>query len=180
LRKAKKLNTKANISKSKQEYKGRMSDAASAGLTGAAVAGIPLGLRALARSQNERVIGVAGFVPFDSETTPYATTPLGAGLAGFGAYQAGKGLAAKYRTTKKGHAKAKAKAEAWRSEMKSAFKGTKYSQLPGANGENKPYGYTPVNKQLKNAAVDSVTFPGYSMNRDAARSAASSRKKRKK
>lgn len=169
LKKAKKLNTKANIAKSQQEYKGRMSDAGAAGLVGGLVGGLPLGLRALARSQNSRVFsaGNYGLMPFfyDSETAPYYTTPVGAGLLGLGAYQAGKGLAAKYRTTKKGHAKAKAKAERWQKEMKSAFKGTKYSQLPGARGENKAYEYVPMGSTMKDAAKDSVTYAGYSRNK---------------
>ena len=36
----------------------------------------------------------------------------------------------KYRTTAKGHAKAVAKRDAWKKEMKSAFKGTSYANLP--------------------------------------------------
>lgn len=49
-------------------------------------------------------------------------------VAGLGktAYHAGKAIASKYRTTKKGHAKAVAKANAWKSEMNKAFAGTKY------------------------------------------------------
>lgn len=43
------------------------------------------------------------------------------------AYQTGRAAAAKYRTTSKGHAKAVAKRDAWKREMQSAFKGTKYS-----------------------------------------------------
>lgn len=49
---------------------------------------------------------------------------LGLGTA---AYQAGKGVAAKYRTTKKGHAKAVAKRNAWKREMDTAFAGTRYA-----------------------------------------------------
>lgn len=50
-------------------------------------------------------------------------------VAGLGtaAYQGGKALAAKYRTTNKGHAKAVAKRDSWKREMQKAFKGTKYS-----------------------------------------------------
>ena len=53
-----------------------------------------------------------------------------AALAGLGtaAYQTGRGIAAKYRTTKKGHAKAVAKRDAWKREMDAAFKGTKYAK----------------------------------------------------
>jgi len=51
---------------------------------------------------------------------------LGAGLIGKEGYHAGKAIAAMYRTTEKGHAKAVAKRDAWKKEMKSAFKGTQY------------------------------------------------------
>lgn len=180
LKKAKKLNTKASVSKSQQEYKGRMSDAAAAGLTGVVTAGAPLGFRALTRSLNKRVFGIHGLIPFDSETTPYVTTPIGAGLLGLGAYQAGKAIAAKRRTTAKGHAKAVSKAKNWQTEMKSAFKGTKYSQLPGATGQNKAYEYVPMGMTYKNAAKDSVTYPGYSMNKRIANEAKSTNYKKKK
>lgn len=160
--KAKKLNTKANVSRSQQEYKGRMSDAATLGLSGAGIAGLGLGMKALQNATNTRWAGVASGIPFDTETFHYASTPIGAALGGWGAYNLGKGLAAKHRTTPKGHAKAVAKAQNFRNEMKKAFKGTKYAKLPGANGMNKPYAYEPVKKQLGRAAVDSVTYPGYS------------------
>lgn len=183
LKKAKKLNTKANISKSKAEYKGRMTDAGMALGAGALLAGGSLGLRSMARASNSHIkaVGVSGFIPFyyDSETAPQYAVPMGAGLGALGAYQLGKGIAAKYRTTAKGHVKAKEKAENWKKEMKRAFKGTKYSQLPGANGENKPYGYVPASKQIKSAALDSVTYPGYSMSREIARGASSNHKKKK-
>lgn len=169
LKKAKKLNTKANIQRSQQEYKGRMADAATLGITGATVAGAGLGLRAAQKATNARAIGVMNGIPFDTETMHYATTPIGAALGGWGAYNLGKGLAAKYRTTAKGHARAAAKAQNFRSEMKKAFKGTKYSGLPGANGMNKAYTYEPVKRQLGNAAIDAVTYPGYSMNRKISR-----------
>lgn len=42
------------------------------------------------------------------------------------AYQKGRAMAAKRRTTAKGHAKAVAKRDAWAREMNTAFKGTKY------------------------------------------------------
>lgn len=52
----------------------------------------------------------------------------GVAVAGLGtaAYQTGKAIAAKYRTTAKGHAKAIAKRDAFKREMQKAFKGTKY------------------------------------------------------
>ena len=49
------------------------------------------------------------------------------GLAAKSGYHAGKAIASKYRTTKKGHARAVAKANAWKSEMDKAFAGTKYA-----------------------------------------------------
>lgn len=183
LKKAKKLNTKANISKSKQEYKGRMADAAMTGVTGAALAGGSLGLRSLARANGHHVtaVGIGAGIPFyyDSETSPKYMVPLGAGLAGVGAYHAVKGLAAKHRTTKAGHAKAKAKAESWQSEMKKTFKGTKYAQLPGAKGENKPYGYVPVSTQTKNGMLGAVTSPYYVASKNAVNGSSSKKKKRK-
>lgn len=39
----------------------------------------------------------------------------------------GKAVAAKYRTTEKGHAKAVSERDAWKREMNKAFKGTKYA-----------------------------------------------------
>lgn len=169
LKKAKKLNTNANISRSQNEYKGRMNDAVVAGVTGGAMAGLPLALRQLNRSTGSRTLGagmIAGIpILYDSETTPYVTTPVGAGLVGLGAYELGKGIAAKRRTTPKGHAKAKAKAKAFRTEMAKAFKGTKYAKLPGAKGINKPYIIETAGSQFKDAAVDSVTYPGFSRNK---------------
>lgn len=55
---------------------------------------------------------------------------IGAGAIGMGAaaYQAGKAITSKYRTTKKGHAKAVAKRDAFRKEMNAAFKGTRYDK----------------------------------------------------
>lgn len=46
---------------------------------------------------------------------------IGSGIAG------AKAIAAKNLTTEKGHAKAVAERDAWKNEMKSAFKGTKYA-----------------------------------------------------
>ena len=55
---------------------------------------------------------------------------IGKGLAigglGTAAYQTGRAIAAKRRTTDKGHAKAVAKRDAFQKEMNAAFKGTKY------------------------------------------------------
>lgn len=55
---------------------------------------------------------------------------LGVGLAGIGAsaYHTGKGVVARYRTTKKGHAKAVAKRNAWQKEMNSVFKNKTYAK----------------------------------------------------
>ncbi len=52
----------------------------------------------------------------------------GAGLAGLGTYAVtkGKAIAAKKRTTAKGHAKAVAKRDEFKREMENAFKGTPY------------------------------------------------------
>lgn len=169
LAKARKLNTKANISRSQQEYKGRMADAATLGLSGAGIAGLGLGMKALQDATHTRAIGVMSGIPFDTETMRYATTPIGAALGAWGAYDLAKGLAAKHRTTPKGHAKAKVKAQQFRSEMGKAFKGTKYAKLPGANGMNKAYEYVPAKQQFKSAAIDSVTYPGYSRNKKIAR-----------
>lgn len=180
LMKAKKLNTKANVKKSQQEYKGRMADAATLGITGGLAAGSGFGYRALARSMNSRVYGMYGLVPFDSETAPYAGAAVGGLAAGLGGYNLAKGIAAKRRTTKMGHLKAQTKADAWRSEMKKAFKGTKYAQLPGARGENKPYGYEPVKQQMGFAAKGAVTSPSYVMNKKAANSVNPAPKKKRK
>ena len=52
----------------------------------------------------------------------------GVGVAGLGtaAIAKGKAIAAKRRTTDKGHAKAVAERDAWKKEMQSAFKGTQF------------------------------------------------------
>lgn len=171
LAKIKKLNTKADVSKSMQEYRGRMADGATSLITGAGLAGGSLGLRALARKDNSRAIAVGhvGFIPFayDTENGPKVAVPVGSALGAFGAYNIGKGLAAKYRTTKRGHDKAVAKAKHFRNEMAEVFKGTKYSKLPGANGSNKAYGYTPPSQQFKNAALGAVTSPYYVASKNA-------------
>ena len=180
LAKAKKLNTKANISRSQQEYKGRMSDAATLGLSGAGIAGMGIGLKALQDATHTRAIGLMSGIPFDTQTMHYVTTPIGGALGAWGAYNLGKGIAAKRRTTAKGHAKAQAKAQNFRNEMKGAFKGTKYSKLPGANGMNKAYAYEPTKTQLKNAAVDSVTYPGYSRNKKIANEISGNKPRHKK
>ena len=66
---------------------------------------------------------------------------ISAGVAvgglGTAAYQTGKAIAAKRRATDKGHAKAVAKRDAWKREMTSAFKGTKYgSKIKNQNRKN--------------------------------------------
>lgn len=62
------------------------------------------------------------------------TAILGAAGVTTAAYQKARAIAAKRRTTEKGHAKAVAKRDAWQKEMKETFKGTKYQNLP----EQKP------------------------------------------
>lgn len=180
VKKARKLNTKADISRSAQEYKGRMEDAKVMGLTGAVTAGGPLAIRALSRKWNMRTkaAGVAGIVPFyyDSETAPNYAAPIGGAMLGYGAYHLGKGLAAKHRTTPKGHAKAVAKSQNWKSEMKRAFKGTKYASLPGANKLNPGYAYEGAKDQFKNAALNAAVYPGYAQYRKELKAAKKKRK----
>ena len=53
---------------------------------------------------------------------------LGFGLAGKESYHAGKAIAANYRTTDKGHAKAVKKRNEWQKEMDKAFRGTPYDR----------------------------------------------------
>ena len=55
-----------------------------------------------------------------------------AGGLGTAAIAKGKAVAAKYRTTAKGHAKAVAKRDAWKREMNKAFKGTQYDASRGS------------------------------------------------
>lgn len=62
--------------------------------------------------------------------TLYAGAGLGIAGAGTAAIAKGKAIAAKRRTTEKGHAKAVSERDAWKKEMKSAFSGTKYANLP--------------------------------------------------
>ena len=57
----------------------------------------------------------------------YAGAGIGALGLGTAAIAKGKAIAAKRRTTEKGHAKAVAERDAWKDEMKSVFKGTKYA-----------------------------------------------------
>ncbi len=59
-----------------------------------------------------------------------------AGL-GTAAYQKAKAIAAKRRITAKGHAKAVAERNAWKKQMQTAFKGTKYANLPTVQKKTK-------------------------------------------
>lgn len=63
----------------------------------------------------------------------YAGAGLGALGLGASVIAKAKAHAAKKRMTSKGHAKAIAERDAWRKEMQSAFKGTKYQNLPKVN-----------------------------------------------
>ena len=58
----------------------------------------------------------------------YRNVALGIGVAGLGtsAYQVSRAVASKYRTTKRGHAKAVAKRDEFKKEMNNAFKGTRF------------------------------------------------------
>ena len=62
-----------------------------------------------------------GFRSIDKLTKGITVAGLGTAV-----YQGGKALAAKYRTTGKGHAKAIAKRDSWKREIQNTFKGTKY------------------------------------------------------
>lgn len=55
-----------------------------------------------------------------------ASKIIGLGALGYTGYNAGKAAVSAYRRSKKGHAKAVAKRNAWRNEMTEVFKGTKY------------------------------------------------------
>lgn len=61
---------------------------------------------------------------------PHIVGGLTVGAATSAAINKVRSVAAKHRTTTKGHAKAVAKRDAWKKEMQSAFKGTKYKDLP--------------------------------------------------
>lgn len=135
-----KLNKRADINNQKQVAKKELNDGSSMLVGGAALAGGSLGLRPLLRKQGIKsfyagprlINGVRGTgVPLfkiDTETFPKWAVPLGAGVGAAGAYSLGKGIAANYRTTDKGHAKAVAKRNAWEKEMNRAFAGTKYGK----------------------------------------------------
>ena len=155
LRKAKRLNTNANVKRSQQEFKQRMADGATELATGGFAAGASLVARALSRKWGMRGVSVGhvGFLPmvYDTETAPKVLVPAGAALGAAGVYNLAKGVAAKRRTTVKGHAKAVAKAKNWQSEMKKAFKGTKYAGLPGVRAMKEQQAYESVSTQLKNA-----------------------------
>lgn len=62
------------------------------------------------------------------------------GGLGTAAVAKSKAIAAKRRTTAKGHAKAVAKRDAYRKEMQTAFKGTKYAKLPSIPANNNRHG----------------------------------------
>ncbi len=168
LKKIKKLNTKASISRSKDEYKSRMADAGTWGVSGGLSAALGAGVKAYEKAKGVRVLAGPLWAP---PIAPLAESALlwGGVSGGAGAYQLARAMRAKHRTTAKGHAKAKAKADAFRKEMKTAFRKTKYAKLPGANSMNKSRLYEKTGTQLKNAAIDSVTRPGYSMSRNSAR-----------
>ena len=131
LHKIQKLNTKANIKKSKQEYKDRMDGAKALAGTGALLAGTSLGLKAVGDAMNTRAYIIGGPFGFMDTKNGYKVfAPAGAALGLAGAYQAGKGMAAKYRTTESGNKKAKIKAKEFRNQMAEVFKNTKYKELP--------------------------------------------------
>ena len=69
-----------------------------------------------------------------SDKRVYRNVALGIGVAGLGtsAYQVSRAVASKYRTTKRGHAKAVAKRDEFKKEMNNAFKGTRFD-----NGRHK-------------------------------------------
>lgn len=60
-----------------------------------------------------------------------------AGALATGAYQTGRAMASKYRTTAKGHAKIVAKRDAWKKSMQEAFKGTQYDANHSSGNKNK-------------------------------------------
>ena len=76
-----------------------------------------------------------------------ATKIVGIGALGYAGYNAGKGIASMYRRTSKGHSKAVAKRDSWRKEMKEAFKGTSYANLP-------PY----AKKKFRHTDLDDSNF----------------------
>ena len=77
---------------------------------------------------------------WNAQRSPIVKSAIGgvtAGAALTSALNKGKSIAAKKRTTTKGHAKAVAKRDAWKKEMKSAFKGTQYEGIPKVNQNKK-------------------------------------------
>ncbi len=149
LKKLTKLNTKADINRQRKEAAGHFGNA----ITGGAAAGIGAGL---AYSATKAARGSAQYLP------------IGAAVVGtHAAVETAKGIAAKRRTTAKGHAKAVAKRNAWKKEMRTAFKGTKYANMAGSNTKTKRINYDSVKDQLKNAAKASLLGPTYAASKQA-------------
>lgn len=128
-KKMRKLQDRADVKKQARVAKEAKEDLKNYALSvgsGAALAGTAH----LAKRSGYRFAGAGrvGLVPVAFNDTSMKYT--GYGIAGLGALGAGHSAAkmhnAKKRMTPKGHKKAVQKAEAWRREMNSAFKGTKY------------------------------------------------------
>ena len=99
-----------------------------------------------------------------------------------------KALAAKRRTTTAGHAAAVARRNEFKREMKDAFKGTKYQDLPDYNQSTKKSKKKKSRKYFtkqdfkdaaKSAGLSLIMGPGAAMYTSSRRSVASSTKKRK-
>lgn len=138
-KKLKKLTAKADLQNQTNEYKYHTRKmfrnfaggiGASLGSLGAAKLATTKGFHTVSGSGNHlkytEFPGLTGTAKTAAVGTSVGLAALGAGLVGKEAYHAGKAIAAMYRTTTKGHAKAVAKRDAWKKEMKSAFKGTQY------------------------------------------------------
>ncbi len=137
-----KLQTRANIDAQKANVGVQSKKAVRSGLATAGVGGIA----ALTRPRTKATGAMSNFFTFNPSTGKtervteeirnrvgggvghYVSGGLTAAGAAKTAYHAGKAIASKYRTTKRGHEKAVAKADAWKKEMDAAFAGTKYGK----------------------------------------------------
>lgn len=92
-----------------------------------------LGFHGLVSSKNVRKVLKFNRDPYFNNALEETIAKGGSGLlSGLGlaqtAYHTGKAIAAKHRTTDKGHAKAVAKMNSWKNAMDDVFAGTKYSK----------------------------------------------------
>lgn len=149
--KLRKLSDKADLSRQKAAAKEHGKKALRSGLTSAALATLNYGFNNQYKKSviNNMKSGKHKSIPLNRTGTLELPTnkdslawlgAAGATAAGSNigltksAYHTGKAIAAKHRSTKRGHAKAVAKRDAFKREMDKAFAGTQYASRSSKSG----------------------------------------------